>query len=202
MYTIGGGGSGTIKDLDDVDFDQTTGTNKVLVYNADGGGQWVGIASTALINVVTGNLDVTGNISCAGTVTYDDVTFVDSIGVVTARTGIELGAGSITPVISFEAATETTTSTSQATIDSFTAATYRSAQYQIQITQGSNYHVTTLNVVHDGSQVYIMEFGTIRTGVALATFDADINSGSVRVRGTPTTSNSTVFKLSKVLTRV
>ena len=108
----------------------------------------------------------------------------------------------VTPVISFEAATETTTSTSQATIDSFTAATYRSAQYQIQITQGSNYHVTTLNVVHDGSQVYIMEFGTIRTGVALATFDADINSGSVRVRGTPTTSNSTVFKLSKVLTRV
>ena len=56
--------------------------------------------------------------------------------------------------------------------------------------------------MHDGSQVYIMEFGTIRTGVALATFDADINSGSVRVRGTPTTSNSTVFKLSKVLTRV
>ena len=202
LYTIGGGGSGTIKDLDDVDFDQTTGTNKLLVYNADGGGQWVGIASTALINVVTGNLEVTGNISCAGTVTYDDVTFVDSIGVVTARTGIELGAGSITPVISFEAATETTTSTSQATIDSFTAATYRSAQYQIQITQGSQYHVTTLNVVHDGSQVYIMEFGTIRTGVALATFDADISSGSVRVRGTPTTSNSTVFKLSKVLTRV
>ena len=175
---------------------------KLLVYNADGGNQWVGIASTALINVVTGNLDVTGNISCAGTVTYDDVTFVDSIGVVTARTGIELGAGSITPVISFEAATETTTTTSATTIDTFTAATYRSAQYQIQITQGSNYHVTTLNIVHDGSQVYIMEFGTIRTGVALATFDADINSGSVRVRGTPTTSNSTVFKLSKVLTRV
>ena len=189
--------------LADVDIDIATGNDKILVYNADRNGtKFVGIASTALINVVTGNLDVTGNISCAGTVTYDDVTFVDSIGVVTARTGIELGAGSITPVISFEAATETTTTTSASTIDTFTAATYRSAQYQIQITQGSNYHVTTLNVVHDGSQVYIMEFGTIRTGVALATFDADISSGSVRVRGTPTTSLSTVFKLSKVLTRV
>ena len=102
----------------------------------------------------------------------------------------------------FEAATQTTTTTSASTIDTFAAATYRSAQYQIQITQGTNYHVTTLNVVHDGSQVYIMEFGTIRTGVALATFDADISSGNVRVRGTPTTSLSTVFKLSKVLTRV
>ena len=202
LYTIGGGGAGFIKDLDDVSFDQTTGTNEILVYNADGGGQWVGIASTALINVVTGNLEVTGNISCAGTVTYDDVTFVDSIGVVTARTGIELGAGSITPVISFEAATTTTTTTSASTIDTFSATTYRSAQYQIQITQGSSYHVTTLNVLHDGSTVHLMEFGTVRTGIALATFDADISSGNVRVRGTPTTSLSTVFKLSKVLTRV
>ena len=203
MSSFGGGGASRATDLEDVDFNTATGDNKVLVFNADGNGtKFVGIASTSLINVVTGNLEVTGNISCAGTVTYDDVTFVDSIGVVTARTGIELGAGSITPVISFEAATETTTTTSASTIDTFTAATYRSAQYQIQISQGTNYHVTTLNVLHDGSQVYIMEFGTIRTGVALATFDADISSGSVRVRGTPTTSLSTVFKLSKVLTRV
>ena len=203
LASFGGGGASRIADLEDVDFNTATGDNKILVFNADGNGtKFVGIASTSLINVVTGNLEVTGNISCAGTVTYDDVTFVDSIGVVTARTGIELGAGSITPVISFEAATETTTTTSASTIDTFAAATYRSAQYQIQITQGSNYHVTTLNVLHDGSQVYIMEFGTIRTGISLATFDADISSGNVRVRGTPTTSLSTVFKLSKVLTRV
>jgi len=203
LASFGGGGASRMADLEDVDFSTATGNNKVLVFNADGNGtKFVGIASTSLINVVTGNLDVTGNISCAGTVTYDDVTFVDSIGVVTARSGIELGAGSITPVISFEAATETTTTTSASTIDTFTAATYRSAQYQIQITQGTNYHVTTLNVLHDGSQVYLTEFGTLRTGVALATFDADISSGSVRVRGTPTTSLSTVFKLSKILTRV
>ena len=203
LASFGGGGASRATDLEDVDFNTATGDNKILVFNADGNGtKFVGIASTSLINVVTGNLEVTGNISCAGTVTYDDVTFVDSIGVVTARTGIELGAGSITPVISFEAATATTTTTSVSTIDTFSATTYRSAQYQIQITQGTNYHVTTLNVLHDGSQVYIMEFGTIRTGVALATFDADISSGNVRVRGTPTTSLSTVFKLSKVLTRV
>ena len=203
LASFGGGGASRMADLEDVDFSTATGNNKVLVFNADGNGtKFVGIASTSLINVVTGNLDVTGNISCAGTVTYDDVTFVDSIGVVTARSGIELGAGSITPVISFEAATSTTTTTNASTIDTFTAATYRSAQYQIQITQGSNYHVTTLNVLHDGSQVYLTEFGTLRTSISLATFDADISSGNVRVRGTPTTSLSTVFKLSKILTRI
>ena len=206
LASIGGGGAGFIKDLDDVSFDGTD--NQLLIYNATDS-KWVGIASTALggNNVsgdltVSGNAEFAGNISVAGTITYDDVTFVDSIGVVTARSGIELGAGSITPVIAIEAATETTTTTSASTIDSFTAATFRSAQYQIQITQGSNYHVTTLNVLHDGTDVYLNEFGTIRTGAALATFDADINSGSVRVRATPTTDSSTVFKLTKTLTRV
>ena len=206
LASIGGGGAGFIKDLDDVSFDGTD--NQLLIYNATDS-KWVGIASTALGgNNVSGDLNVSGdavisgNISVAGTITYDDVTFVDSIGVVTARSGIELGAGSITPVIAIEAATETTTTTSASTIDSFTAATYRSAQYQIQITQGSNYHVTTLNVLHDGTDVYLNEFGTIRTAAALATFDADINSGSVRVRATPTTDSSTVFKLTKTLTRV
>ena len=115
---------------------------------------------------------------------------------------MDVGAGSIPPIISIQASTDTTTTTSASTIDTFVAATFRSAQYQIQITQGSNYHVTTLNVLHDGTDVFLNEFGTIRTGASLASFDADINSGSVRVRATPTTDSSTVFKLTKTLTRV
>jgi hypothetical protein len=35
----------------------------------------------------------TGNVSIAGTLTYEDVTNVDSIGVITARSGIRVGAG-------------------------------------------------------------------------------------------------------------
>ena len=206
LASIGGGGAGFIKDLDDVSFEGVD--NQLLIYNATDS-KWVGIASTALGGnnitgnfTVSGNAEFAGNISVAGTITYDDVTFVDSIGVVTARSGIELGAGSITPIIAIEAATSTTTTTSASNIDTFVAATFRSAQYQIQITQGSNYHVTTLNVLHDGTDVYLNEFGTIRTAAALATFDADIDSGNVRVRATPTTDSSTVFKLTKTLTRV
>jgi len=37
LYTIGGGGAGFIKDLDDVDFDQTTGLGQLLIYD---GSQW------------------------------------------------------------------------------------------------------------------------------------------------------------------
>ena len=209
LSSIGGGGAGFIKDLADVSFDESTGTNKLLIYN---GTEWVGIASTAisgggssseLADDATGvNLTLTGNLSVGGTVTYDDVTHVDSIGIATARSGLEIGAGSITTLIKLDAATATTTTTSESNIDTFSASVFRSAQYQIQITRGSLYQVTTLNVLHDGTDVYLSEFGTIKTGSSLATFDADINSGNVRVRATPAFSSSTVFKISKTLTKV
>ena len=40
---------------------------------------------------VTGILTVSGNLSVGGTITYEDVTNVDSVGVVTARNGIKIG---------------------------------------------------------------------------------------------------------------
>jgi len=40
---------------------------------------------------ISGNVNVGGNVSIAGTLTYEDVTNVDSIGIVTARAGIVLG---------------------------------------------------------------------------------------------------------------
>ena len=291
LYTIGGGGAGFIKDLDDVSFDTGIGTDKLLIYN---GSKWVGIASTALTgsstlnevlsggnrsgigmsvgivtttelhvgvdtgffteelvvngdaritgiitvgrssitidgtndrlvvgNTVIGQTDAnysgivtagsivadsatfSGSISVGGTITYDDVTYLDSIGIATARSGLEIGAGSITTLQFVGSATATTSSTSQTNIDTFTASEFRSGQYQIQVTKGSAYHITTLNLVHDGTNVFLSEFGTIKTtSDSLASFDADINSGNVRVRATPSSSDSTVFKISKTLIKV
>ena len=55
------------------------------------GGITVGGASTfSNAGEFTGNLTVGGNISCAGTITYEDVTSVDSVGVVTARTDLKV----------------------------------------------------------------------------------------------------------------
>jgi len=39
------------------------------------------------------SLNVSGNVSIAGTLTYEDVTNIDSVGVVTARTGLKVLAG-------------------------------------------------------------------------------------------------------------
>lgn len=47
---------------------------------------------------VSGNLSVTGNVSVGGTLTYEDVTNIDSVGVLTARQGIVVVGGGITAV--------------------------------------------------------------------------------------------------------
>ena len=150
-------------------------------------------------NIVAVAATFTGNVTIGGTLTYEDVTNIDSVGLITARSGIEIGG----PVIlNINTATSTKTSTSQDSIDVFSASTYRSANYQVQITRGTDYHVTTLNILHDGTNVFVSEFGTIRTGESLASFTADIDSGNVRILVTPTSETSTVFKLYRNLIRV
>ena len=53
------------------------------------------LANSSIVNVVditaNGNLAVAGNVSIAGTLTYEDVENIDSVGLITARTGIKIG---------------------------------------------------------------------------------------------------------------
>ena len=42
---------------------------------------------------IGGTLSVTGNVSVGGTLTYEDVTNIDSVGVVTARSGLSVTGG-------------------------------------------------------------------------------------------------------------
>jgi hypothetical protein len=92
----------------------------------------------------------------------------------------------------------TTTSTSTASIKSVTASSYRSMRYTIQATQGTNYMVTEILAVHNGTSVNYTEYGTIVIGTAPASFDVDIDSGSLRLLTTPATANSTTFRVHSV----
>ena len=48
--------------------------------------------------MIEGNQYVDGNITVGGTITYEDVKNVDSLGIVTARTGVDVLAGGINVV--------------------------------------------------------------------------------------------------------
>ena len=76
-----------------------TGVCTATSFSGNGAGL-VGVASTDNINtstnavlsgiVTVGTLSVTGNAGIAGVLTYEDVTNVDSIGVITARDGLRV----------------------------------------------------------------------------------------------------------------
>jgi hypothetical protein len=89
----------------------------------------------------------------------------------------------------------TTTSTSQTAILNLPVATYRSAEYTIQVTEGTKYHVTKVLAIHDGTNVTFNEYGTLTTSTSLSTFALDVNSGNMRLLATPASTNSTVFKV-------
>ena len=49
--------------------------------------------STGIVTAI--GLDVSGNVSIAGTLTYEDVTNIDAVGIITAQSGIHVTSGSV-----------------------------------------------------------------------------------------------------------
>jgi len=81
-------------------------------------------------------------------------------------------------------------STSPVGVSSFVAATYRSASYLAQITQGSNYQVGRYLLIHDGTTVTVIEESAVATGSMLGSFDGTITGSDVELRVTMTSASS------------
>ena len=158
-----------------------------------------GSPNITVTNVNAVDAIISGNLSVAGTITSLDQNDILATGIITASSGVDLGDPGI---VTLSSDTLTTTSTSADTGASVSATVNRSATFQVQVTRGTQYHMTTINVIHDGTNAFLSEYGTIRTGEILATFDADISGGNLRLRVTPTSTASTVFKLSKTVIKV
>lgn len=189
LATIGGGGAGFMKDLSDVSFNESTGQNKLLIYN---GSNWVGIASTEVgsgSSTLVSLTDVnSSNLGDGRFLRYDASTSEFTFAPVSAS-NLELIAGDI------QSGILTTNSTSPAVVMSISATTYRSVNYQVQVTEGTNYNMTTINVIHDGTNTYQVEYGTINQPIGIATFSSDISGGSLRLIGYPSFASPTTFKV-------
>lgn len=110
--------------------------------------------------------------------------------------------GAIGIVDSQLASGNTTLSTvSQTVIDTFSASSFRSAKYLVQVTDNvSNYyHLTELLFIWNGTTVQKVEYAVVTTAGELGTFDADINSGNVRLLFTATNTNSRTIKYQRTL---
>ena len=145
-----------------------------------------------LISNATGNFYV-----------YDDTANTTRL-TITSSGAVGLGTGGTDPKMALQVEelgidtrTSTVSSTQTFSVHDFLVSEFRSARYTIQIknTTDSTYHVTEILLIHDGTDVYMTEYGTIFTGSAAeATFDADISVGVVRLRVTPASSDNMTFK--------
>jgi len=140
---------------------------------------------------VYGNINVSGNISAAGTVTYDDVTNVDAIGLVTARSGIDIGyPGTATTLTADGNAVFSGIVTAAqffgdgSGLDGVTGVSIIAQEVTgdpVYPTFASNVGVTTLGIAQTGF-VYVPSTGSVGIGSTQPIATLDVN-GNVNVVG-------------------
>ena len=91
-------------------------------------------------------------------------------------------------------ATSSLSSISQTAIHSgLSTSIYRSVEYTIQATQGTNFHATKILALHNGTTAYNNEYGTIYNNSSVATFDVDISGGNLRLLATGASTEQTDY---------
>jgi hypothetical protein len=160
---------------------------------------------TGLGQIVAGTgLDKTGNtldidstvVTLEGTQTLTNKTLTSP-----TMTTPALGAATATSIALPDALVGSalaTASTSATVIDSWSASTYSSAKYIVQMKKSGNIEVIEILVTVDGSNnVYLTEYADVISNEVLGTTDADYNGGNVRLLVTGASADTDV-KVHKV----
>ena len=88
------------------------------------------------------------------------------------------------------------TTTADQPIFSLDASVYRSVKFMVQVSRGSDFQVQEILLLHDATDTYLTQYAQLLSGnnLVLATYDADLNSGNIRLLVTPFYANTT-FKI-------
>ena len=81
------------------------------------------------------------------------------------------------------------------TFTSFVKADFSTAKLLVQVKQGTSVHATELLLVHDGTNVYMTEYGTVYNSDILVTFDAIVSGSNIVVQATNTSASVTANAL-------
>jgi hypothetical protein len=95
-------------------------------------------------------------------------------------------------------ATTSVSTTSATVVDTWSATTYSTAKYIVQMTNGNDIEVLEVLVTIDGNDnVYLTEYADVISNAQIGTTDADFSGGNVRLLVTST--NGTTVKVHKTL---
>jgi hypothetical protein len=112
-------------------------------------------------------------------------------------TGLTVGSVTLTDALIGTATTSIST-TSATVVDTWSATTYNSAKYIVQMKNGTDIEVLEVLVTVDGNNsVYITEYADVISNNQLGTTDADYSGGNIRLLVTST--SGTTVKVHKTL---
>jgi hypothetical protein len=136
-------------------------------------------------------------VSLAGTETLTNKTLTSP-----TLTTPDIGAATATSITLADAligsATTSLSTTSATVVDSWSASTYSSAKYIVQMKNGGDIEVLEVLVTVNGANnVYITEYADVISNAQIGTTDADYSGGNVRLLVTAT--NGTTVKVHKTL---
>lgn len=83
-------------------------------------------------------------------------------------------------------------------VDFTTAASHRSARYLVQITQGTNYRVSEVFAVHNGTTAYYSEAHVVCSSLPLATVTVDLSGGIMSLMVEMNSSAAATVKVAKL----
>ena len=137
---------------------------------------------------VGGGVTITGNLSVGGTVTYEDVTNVDSVGIITAAKGFRATAGGVVvtagvstfPVVAVSAGT-TTKDLLVTGVSTFSGATTLSSTLTAAGNINANGNIVGDNSTNITGISAITASGAVATGALTVTGSTNVNSGHVNV---------------------
>ena len=92
--------------------------------------------------------------------------------------------------------------TNQIILHTLNSSEYRSIEYSIQVDQGSNFHLTKLLTIHDGTTAYLTEYGTIFNNSTIATYNVDIAGGNIRLLATAGSATAANYVVNFVANKV
>ena len=140
------------------------------------------------VNFVS-DVSIGGTVSIAGTLTYEDVTNVDAVGLITARDGIKVGSGITLSVDGDIFATGVVTATTFSGAftgdgSALTGVANTNVIFTDKVSLGDNERValgigSDLSLLHDGSQSYIINStGNLDIRTGSDSIDIQSNAGS------------------------
>lgn len=159
----------------------------------------VASGGTGITSFGTGVATALGqNVQGSGSIVLSTSPTLTSPTLTTPNIGVATATSVATANSLVGSATVTTTSTSPETVSIAASATYRSVKATISASNSttSNFATTEVLLVHDGTTVYLTEYGSVNSGTSpWTTIDADISAGNIRLLVTSSAASSTVYKI-------